>query len=153
MVLPFRLLRADAEIDFLAFSLADAVTNSLSPLESLVVRSTLAAAQFASSPPDLRAIARDANVDVVLSGTLLRAGESLRVSAQLLEAPAGTVLWSYTAQVALGDIFQLQDTLARQIVESLALPLSGRERRAFGHDVPANAKAYEFYLRANPIEP
>ena len=151
MVLPFRLLRPDAEIDFLAFSLADAVTNSLSPLESLVVRSTLAAARFASNAPDLRTIASEANVDVVLSGTLLRAGEVLRVSAQLLEAPAGTVLWSHTAQVALGDIFQLQDTLARQIVESLALPLSGRERRALGHDVPSNAKAYEFYLRANPL--
>ena len=151
MVLPFRLLRPDPEIDFLAFSLADAVTNSLSPLESLVVRSTLAAARFASNAPDLRAIASEAKVDVVLTGTLLRAGEMLRVSAQLLEAPAGTVLWSHSAQVALGDIFQLQDTLARQIVESLALPLSGRERRAFGHDVPSNAKAYEFYLRANPL--
>ena len=54
MVLPFRLLRPDAEIDFLAFSLADAVMNSLSPLESLVVRSTLAAARFASNMPDLK---------------------------------------------------------------------------------------------------
>lgn len=151
MVLPFRLLRPDAEIDFLAFSLADAVTNSLSPLESLVVRSTLAAARFASNPPDLSAIASEANVDVVLSGTLLRAGEVLRVSAQLLEAPAGTVLWSHSAQVTLGDIFQLQDTLARQIVESLSLPLSGRERLAFKQDVPSNARAYEFYLRANPL--
>jgi TolB-like protein/tetratricopeptide (TPR) repeat protein len=151
MVLPFRLLRPDGEIDFLAFSLADAITNSLSPLESLVVRSTLAAARFASDTPDLRAIANEAMIDVVLSGTLLRAGEALRVSAQLLEAPSGTVLWSHSAHVALGDIFQLQDILARQIVESLALPLSGRERRAFGHDVPSNAKAYEFYLRANPL--
>jgi serine/threonine protein kinase/tetratricopeptide (TPR) repeat protein len=151
MVLPFRLLRPDADIDFLAFGLADAVTHSLSPLESLVVRSTLAAARFASHAPDLRTIAEEAKVDVVLSGTLLRAGEVLRVSAQLLEAPSGTVLWSHSAQVALGDIFQLQDTLARQIVESLALPLSGRERRALGHDVPSNAKAYEFYLRANSL--
>ena len=151
MVLPFRLLKPDAEIDFLAFSLADAVTNSLSSLESLVVRSTLAAARFASNPPDLHTIADEAKVDVVLTGTLLRAGETLRVSAQLLEAPSGTVLWSHSAQVGLGDIFQLQDTLARQIVESLALPLSSRERRAFGHDVPASAKAYEFYLRANQL--
>jgi len=151
MVLPFRLLRPDAEIDFLAFSLADAVTNSLSPLESIVVRSTLAAARFASEVPNLRTIASEADVNVVLSGTLLRAGEALRVSAQLLEAPAGTVLWSHTSQIALGDIFQLQDTLARQIVESLALPLSGREHRALGRDVPSSAKAYEFYLRANPL--
>ena len=82
MVLPFRLLRPDAEIDFLAFSLADAVTNSLSPLESLVVRSTLAAARFASNAPDLRTIASEANVDVVLSGTLLRAGRGRSASAR-----------------------------------------------------------------------
>jgi serine/threonine protein kinase len=151
MVLPFRLLRPDAEIDFLSFSLADAVTNSLSPLQSLVVRSTIAAARFQSAAPDLESIARDGNVDVVLTGTLLRSGEILRVSAQLLEAPSGTVVWSHTAQLPLGEIFQLQDGLARQIVESLSLPLSGREQRAFGHDVPSSAKAYEFYLRANPL--
>ena len=92
-------------------------------------------------------------MDVVLSGTLLAPARSLRVSAQLLEAPSGTVLWSHTAQVALGDIFQLQDTLARQIVESLALPLSGRERRALGHDVPSNAKALRVLLAREPVEP
>jgi TolB-like protein len=124
MVLPFRLLRPDAEIDFLAFSLADAVTHSLSGLESLVVRSTIAATQFAAAASDLKTIASMANVDVVLSGTLLRSGNALRVSAQLVEAPTGTVLWSHTSQVSLGDIFQLQDALARHIVESLALPLS-----------------------------
>ena len=151
MVLPFRLLRPDAEIEFLSFSLADAVTNSLSPLQSLVVRSTLVAARFQSPAPDLESIAREGNVDVVLHGTLLRSGEILRVSAQLVEAPSGTVVWSHSAQVTLGEIFQLQDALARQIVESLSLPLSGREQRAFGHDVPSSAKAYEFYLRANPL--
>lgn len=151
MVLPFRLLRPDAEIDFLSFSLADAVTNSLSALESLVVRSTLAAAQFAAAVPEIKMIANTANVDVVLSGTLLRAGNALRVSAQLVEAPAGTVLWTDTSQVLLGDVFQLQDALARHIVQSLALPLSGREHRALDHDVPSSAKAYEFYLRANPL--
>lgn len=76
MVLPFRLLRPDVEIDFLAFSLADAITNSLAPLESLVIRSTLTAARFASNATDLRTIADEAKVDVVLSGTLLRAGNS-----------------------------------------------------------------------------
>jgi eukaryotic-like serine/threonine-protein kinase len=151
LVLPFRLLRPDAEIDFLAFSLADAIANTLSSLESLVVRSALAASRFAAEVPDLTIIAREANVDVVLTGTVLRAGNALRVSAQLLEVPAGTVLWSHTWQVLLGDIFQLEDMLVRQIVESLALPLSGREHRALGQDVPSSAKAYEFYLRANPL--
>ena len=151
IVLPFRLLRPDAEIDFLGFSLADAITNSLSSLESLVVRSSLAAARFAVDVPDLTAIASELNVDVLLTGTLLRAGDQLRVSVQLVEAPGGGLIRSDTSQVPIGDLFRLQDDLSRRIVEWLALPLSGRERRALGHDVPASAKAYEFYLRANQL--
>ena len=130
IVLPFRLLRPDAEIDFLGFSLADAITNSLSSLESLVVRSPLAAARFAVDVPDLTAIASELNVDVLLTGTLLRAGEQLRVSVQLVEAPGGGLIRSDTSQVPIGDLFRLQDDLSRRIVESLALPLSGRESGA-----------------------
>ena len=151
IVLPFRLLRRDADIDFLTFSLADAITRSLSSLESLVVRSPLTAARFAVKVPDLKAIAHDSDVDVALSGTILRSGEQLRVSAQLVAVPGGTVMWSYSSQVAVGDIFRLQDTLSRGIVESLALTLSERERQAMGHDVPKSAKAFEFYLRANQL--
>jgi len=87
----------------------------------------------------------------VLVGTLLRAADQLRVTTQLLEAPDGTVIWSHTAQVLFGDIFQLQDDLARRIVNSLSLPLTAREHRVLKHDVPASAKAYEFYLRANLV--
>ena len=89
ITLPFRVLRPDPETDFLAFGLADAITSSLSNLDSLVVRSSLAAAQFANEVPDLKKIASEADVDVVLTGTLLRAGEQIRVNAQLLEAPGG----------------------------------------------------------------
>jgi non-specific serine/threonine protein kinase len=151
IVLPFRVLRADPDIDFLSFSLADAISTSLSGLESLVVRSSHAATKFAAGAPDLKAIAAEANVDIVLAGTLLRAGDQVRVTTQLLEAPDGTVVWSHTAQVRLGDIFQLQDDLARRIVNSLSLPLTAREHRLLKHDVPASAKAYEFYLRANLV--
>jgi serine/threonine protein kinase/tetratricopeptide (TPR) repeat protein len=151
IVLPFRVLRADPDIDFLSFSLADAITTSLSGLESLVVRSSHAAARFAAGPPDLKAIAAETSVDIVLVGTLLRAGDQLRVTTQLLEAPDGTVIWSHTAQVLFGNIFQLQDDLARRIVSSLSLPLTAREHRVLRHDVPASAKAYEFYLRANLV--
>jgi serine/threonine protein kinase/tetratricopeptide (TPR) repeat protein len=151
VVLPFRLLRPDPEIDFLAYSLADAVATSLSSLESLIVRSSLAAARFAAEVPDLTAIASELHIDVVLTGTLLRVGDQLRANVQLVEAPAGTLMWSDTSQVPIGDLFRLQDDLSRRIVESLALPLSGRERRALSHDVPSSAKAYEFYLRANQL--
>ncbi len=151
IVLPFRLLRADPEIDFLGFSLADAVTTSLSALASLVVRSSLAAAKFAAETPDLQTIAREADVDAVLSGTLLRAGSQVRLSAQLAEAPGGAVLWSHAMQVGFEDIFQLHDRLVHDLVDALSLQLTAREHRLLGRDVPASAKAYEFYLRANEV--
>ena len=151
IVLPFRVLRPDPETDFLAFSLADAVASGLSGLESLVVRSSLAASRFGSGTPDLKAIATEAEVDAVLVGTLLRAGDQLRVSSQLLEAPAATVLWSNTAQVPVGDLFRLQDELTGKIVESLSLPLTTRERRMLKQNVPASPRAYELYLRANEM--
>jgi DNA-binding winged helix-turn-helix (wHTH) protein/tetratricopeptide (TPR) repeat protein len=151
IVLPFRMLRPDPEIEFLTFSLPDAVTTSLSGLESLVVRSSLLASRFGGGSPDLKRIAADADVDVVLSGTMLRAGEQLRVSTQLTEVPAGTLLWSQTSQVPLRDIFQVQDELAQRIVVSLSVPLSAREHRTLRRDVPSSAKAYEFFLRANQL--
>ena len=150
IVLPFRLLRADPEIDFLTFSLADAVTNSLSGLGSLVVRSSQTAGKLGPEA-DLQTVAREADVDVVLSGTLLRAGEQMRLTAQLAEAPGGAVLWSQMMQVSFSDIFQLHDTLVQKLIDALAIPLTAREHRMLGRDVPASAKAYEFYLRANEI--
>jgi len=151
IVVPFRLLRPDPDVDFLAFSLADAVATSLAGLQSMVVRSTAAAAHDAGAAPDLKRLAQDADVDVVLFGTVLRAGDQLRVATQLVEAPGGTVVWSHTAQVTMGDIFRLQDDLAHRIVESLSVPLTAREQRLLRHDVPATARAYEFYLRANQL--
>jgi TolB-like protein len=151
IVLPFRILRADPETDFLAFSLPDAITSCLSGLDSLIVRSSMVASRLAGEAANLKTIASEADVDVVLTGTLVRAGELLRVNTQLVEAPGGTLVWSHTSQLSLGDIFRLQDDLATRIVESLSLPLTAREHRMLKHDVPANAKAYEFYLRANQL--
>ena len=151
IVLPFRVLRPDPDIDFLAFSVPDAISSSLSGLESLVVRSTAAGQRFAAGATDLKTIAAEAGVDVVVTGTLLRAGDQVRVSTQMLEAPSGTLLSSGTAQVALTDLFQLQDDLARQIVDLLALPLSSRDRGALGPKQAVNAKAYDLYLRANHV--
>src|SRR5260370_4755853 len=151
IVLPFRVLRADPETEFLAFSLPEAIAASLAGLNSLVVRSTLAAARFAGDAPDLQAIARAADVDVVLTGNLLRAGAQLRLTTQLVEAPAGTLIWSRALQVQLEDIFQVQDTLVSGVVESLALPLTTGERRLLSHDAPANPAAYDLYLRANEV--
>lgn len=151
IVLPFRSLRADPDTDFLAFSLPDAIAASLAGLSSLVVRSSLAAARFAGPVMDLKEIAREADVDVVLTGTLLRAGSQLRLTTQLIEAPGGTLIWSRTSQVELRDIFQLQDSLVSSVVESLALPLTAGERTQLARDAPADPSAYDLYLRANEL--
>jgi TolB-like protein len=149
VVLPFRLLRPDPEIDFLSYALADAVSASLAGLPSVVIRSSAAVARFCTESPDLKALAVQADVDRVLMGTLLRSGGQLRATAQLVEAPAGTLVSSQTVQAPLGDVFRLQDELAQRIVESLSPTLSEREGRRRG--VPASARAYEFYLRANEL--
>jgi serine/threonine protein kinase/tetratricopeptide (TPR) repeat protein len=151
MVLPFKMLRPDPAIDFLAFSLPDAITVSLSGLESLVVRSSLAAARFSTDNPDLRALATDAAVDAVVTGSLLQAGGLVRANVQLVEVPSGTVLWSHAAQVPLDELFQIQDMVCSAIVEALALPLSSREQRMLRRDVPASAEAYAHYLRGNRL--
>ena len=137
--------------DFLSFSLADAITASLGSLESVVVRSSLAAARFKAEAPDLPALASELDVNVAVTGTLLRAGAEVRVATQLVDVESGRLLWSKTTQVTLNDIFQLQDDLTRQIVESLSLPLSARERRMLSQDTPASARSYEYYLRANEL--
>jgi serine/threonine protein kinase/tetratricopeptide (TPR) repeat protein len=150
IAVPFRMLRPDADVDFLSFSLPDAIVSSLAGLPSLVVRSTLASVNYANGGTvDLKALAADAGVDAVLCGTLLKAGDQIRVTAQLLDAASSTILCTKTVQLALGDIFEAQDQLAKAIVEALSIPLAGDNRQR--RDLPANARAYEFYLRANQL--
>jgi serine/threonine protein kinase len=151
IVLPFRLARPDPDLDFLSFSLPDAVTGSLAGFESLIVRSTLAGAKYSADAVDLRAIAADLAVDAVLHGRLLSAGDQVRLTAQLVEAPSGAVVWSQTFQAPRHDIIELQDQLSRRVVESLSGPLSAREAGRLRRDLPSSARAYEFYLRANQV--
>ena len=150
VVLPFRVLRPDPETDFLAFSLPDAIATSLSRSASLVVRSSAVAARFSVDAPDLKTLAAEADVDRVVMGTLLRSGDQLRAAAQLIEAPTGTLLTSHTVQSSLGDLFQLQDDIARRVSDALSLPLSG-EPSPPSSDRPRDSNAYELYLRANEL--
>jgi eukaryotic-like serine/threonine-protein kinase len=150
VVLPFRILRSDPETDFLAFSLPDAIATSLSGSPSLIVRSSVVAARFAAETPDLKVLAAEADVDRVVMGTLLRSGDQLRATAQLIEAPGGTLLTAHTVQSSMGDLFRLQDDIARRVSEALSIPLSGG-MAAPTPDAPHDARAYELYLRANEL--
>lgn len=151
MVLPFRMLRADPDLDFLAFSVPDAVAGALSVLDSVVVRSPAGASRYSNEILDLKQIADETHADAVLTGSILRVGNRLRVRCQLLEAPNGTVLWWHEPEVTMSDLFELQDDLVRRIVESLSLSLSEREHGRLKRDVPNTASAYEFYLRGNEL--
>jgi serine/threonine protein kinase len=151
MVLPFRILRPSEEIQFLAFSLPEAITVSLAGLEDLVVRSSIMAAQYSSDSPDLKRIAKEAEVDVVLTGALLHVGEQLRITTQLVDAASGTLLWSHASQGTIRQLLQLHDELVKRIVDSMLPSVSPREHQALQQDRPASGTVYELYLRANEL--
>jgi serine/threonine-protein kinase len=142
-VLPFRLLKRDPETDYLGPSLADALSSSLTGLESLVVRSSLKTARYANTVPDLDALAADLAVDVVLTGSILRAQDQVRVSAELVSVPAGDIWWSQTTHVPLDAVIDLHDELARRVIASL--PLTAQDHN-YRPRAAGNAKAFDLYL-------
>jgi tetratricopeptide (TPR) repeat protein len=115
------------------------------------VRSSIVAAQYSSDSLDLKRIAKEAEVDVVLTGALLHIGEQLRITAQLVEAPSGTTLWSHSSQGTIRELLQLHDDLVRRVVESVLPSLNIHERQALQQDRPVSATVYELYLRANEL--
>jgi len=150
IVLPFRALKSDEQTDFLTYSLPDAISNSLSAMDNLIVRSSLLAARF-EGQQDPRRVAVEADVDAFLTGSLLRADDRFRLTCQLIEAPSGSVIWSDSANSSMQDLFTIQDELCESILQSLKLPLDEREHRTSRRDVPTSAWAFEYYLRANQI--
>jgi non-specific serine/threonine protein kinase len=151
IVLPFRMLRPSEDIQFLAYSLPEAITVSLAGLENLVVRSSVAASRYSADAPDLQKIADEAEVDVVLTGALLSVGERLRLTTQLIEVPSGTLLWSHSSQATNRELLELHDDLVGRVVESLVPSLTAQEHQALQQDRPANATVYQLYLQANEV--
>jgi len=149
VVLPFRLLRPSDEIQFLAYSLPEAITVSLSGLENLVVRSSIVASRYSAETADLQKIASEAEVDVVLTGALLNIGEQLRITTQLAEVPSGTLLWSHSSQASIRELLELHDDLVRRVVDALLPSLTVQEHRALQQDRPASPAVYQLYLQAN----
>jgi len=151
MVLPFRILRPNQEIEFLAYSLPEAITVSLAGLENLVVRSSIVASSYSAGSPDLQRIAREAEVDVVLTGTLLSAGEQLRITTQLVAVPSGTLVWSHSSKATIRELLELHDDLVKRVVDSLLPSLSAQQHQSLQHDRPASATVYQLYLQGNEM--
>jgi TolB-like protein len=148
-VLPFRLLRPEPEFEYLGIGLADTLVSSLSGLEALVVRSALRSARYAGAVPDLRAVASELSVDLVVTGSLLRVRDGFRVTAELLTAPAGDSLWRGSLLTSEAEVFDRQDEIVRSVVAALPLTPADRSRAASTHT--ANHKAYDLYLRGLPL--
>jgi adenylate cyclase len=124
VVLPFRGLQDDADVAFLQLGVPEAVTAALSGDARWRVLSNREAMRF-DDTADLTTIGRELHVDRLLTGTFLRSGTQVRVTAQLVSAVDGTVLWSDTAQHAFDDVFALQDDICRQILGALPRDADG----------------------------
>ncbi|MGA9994159.1 MAG: protein kinase [Pyrinomonadaceae bacterium] len=146
-ILPFRNLSNDPEASFYEFSLADAVITELARVRSLVVRPSSSIMRYQGQQLDPRVAGRELSVDAILSAGFLRAGERIRVNAQLVDVNTGEMLWSDRIDADARDIIMVQDTIAQHICNGLRLELTQDEKAYLEKQATANAEAYEEYLR------
>ena len=146
-ILPFKNLGGDGESNFYEFALADAVITELAHIRSIIVRPSSVIAKYQGKEVDPREAGKDLRVHAVLSAGFLRAGDRLRVTAQLLDVVSGDILWSDRIDATGGDILVLQDEIAQRILEGLRLELTDLEAEKLGKRATENADAWEEYLR------
>jgi serine/threonine protein kinase/tetratricopeptide (TPR) repeat protein len=146
-ILPFKNLSNDPETAFYEFSLADAVITDLARVRSLIVRPSSAIVKYQGKQVDPEQAGREMSVDAILTASFLRAGDRLRVTAQLLDVRTGEILWSERIDGDASDIIAVQDTMVQEIVEGLRLELSPEEKVELGKGSTADAAASEEYLR------
>jgi serine/threonine-protein kinase len=146
-ILPFKNVGNDRETDFYQFSLADAVITELARVKSLVVRPSSIIVKYLERQVDPGEAGRELSVDAILTATFLRAGDRLRVTAQLLDVRTSEILWSERIDAEASDIIGVQDTIVKQIVAGLRLELTPDEENALAKGATADAAASEEYLR------
>jgi TolB-like protein len=147
-VLPFANLSPDPENEYFSDGLTDEVTADLSRLGTLRVISRTSSMAFKSTSKDAGTIARELGVRYILEGSVRRAGETLRITARLIDASTDDHLWTERYDGAVGDVFAFQERLARTIVDALELRLSADEDRRLADRPISNMHAYDCYLRA-----
>jgi serine/threonine-protein kinase len=146
-ILPFKNVSNDPQSSFYEFSLADAVITELARLRSLVVRPSSEIVKYQGIQFDPRQAGREMSVSAVLSAGFLRAGDRMRVTAQLIDVESGELIWSDRIDADASDIINVQDTITQEICEGLRLELTSDEKDQLERAKTANAEAYESYLR------
>ncbi len=146
-ILPFKNVSNDPQSSFYEFSLADAVITELARVRSLVVRPSSEIVKYQGIQVDPRQVGREMSVSAVLSAGFLRAGDRIRVTAQLVDVDSGDLLWSDRIDADATDIINVQDTITQEICDGLRLELTSDEKDQLERAKTANAEAYEEYLR------
>jgi len=144
-VLPFANLSADKENEYFSDGLSEEIINALTQVPGLKVTARTSAFSFRGKDAKIADIARELGVAHVLEGSVRKAGNRIRVTAQLIKAADGFHLWSERYDRELNDVFAIQDEISAAIVNQLKVNLTGRDSAPHAKR-PANLAAYEAVL-------
>ena len=147
-VLPFNNLSPDPDNEYFSDGLTEEIITDLSKVRAMKVVSQKSAMRLKGSEKDLRTIGKELRVDYVLQGSVRRAGDNLRVTAQLIDVDNDEHLWAEKYTGTMEDVFAIQEKLSRTIVQALKVQLSSEEDRGIAEKPIDNAQAYDCYLRA-----
>ena len=145
-VLPFKDLSPQSDQAHLCSGIPQELVLRLRKLENLWIPAWGSSSAFAAEDVDFSEVSRKLNVDTVLTGTLMKAGERLRVSVELIDIATNDILWSDQYEQDVGDIFQLQDAVTLAIVDKLKISLISTETAALTKHYTDNSEAYNLYL-------
>ena len=144
-VLPLANLSHDPEQEYFADGMTDELITNLAKISALRVISRTSVMRYKRATPPLQQIGKELGVDAVVEGSVLRSGDHVRITAQLVEASTDRHLWAESYQRDVHDVLQLQDDLAGAIAKQVQAKLTPQERVRLTHSV--NAEAYELYLK------
>src|SRR5215831_585072 len=146
-VLPLENLSGDPAQEFFADGMTDALVTELAQISSLRVISRTSVMRYKGTRKPLPDIARELNVDGIVTGAVVRSGERVRVDAQLIQATTDRHLWATTYERNLEDVVTLQGEVARAIASAIHVQLTPQEQLHLAARQPVDPQAYEFYLK------
>ena len=146
-VLPLENFSRDPEQEYFADGMTEALISDLAQIHSLRVISRTSVMQYKAAKRPLPEIARALNVDAVVEGSVLRSGERVRITAQLIEAKTDRHLWAKAYERDVRDVLSLQSEVARAIAREIEARLTPQEEARLASARPINAEAHEAYLK------
>ena len=146
-VLPFESLSEDKSNAYFAEGVQDEILTRLAKVADLKVISRTSTQRFKSAPADLREIAKQLGVTHILEGSVQKAGDSVRVNVQLINALTDVHLWADTYDRKLTDIFAIESEIAKNVAENLKARLNGRAEEVLAARPTENPEAHELYLK------